>query len=118
MARLPKAYAKTAPSVNEISNFVGLHRAVHKGDIEAVNRLIRSGANLEARDRSGRTPLFVTGFASHDPTEKLLAEAAADKNAKENRANNIITKAVVANDVEMLNPALEAGASAGNTTSR
>ena len=117
MACLPNAYAQTAPSTSEISNYVGLHRAAHQGDTEAVKRLIQSGANLEARDGSGRTPLLVAGFASHDPIVKLLAEAGADMNAKENRAYDIITIAAVANDVEMLNLALELGASAGNTTS-
>ncbi len=117
MAFLSNTYAQTAPSANEVSNYVGLHLAAHKGDIEAVNRLIQSGADLEARDGSGRTPLLVAGFASHDPIVKLLAEAGAEMNAKENRAYDIITIAAVANDVEMLNLALELGASAGNTTS-
>ncbi len=114
---LSNAYGQTAPSANEISNYIGLHRAAHEGDTEAAAELIKNGADLEARDGSGRTPLLVAGFASQEPIVELLAEAGADMNAKEDRAYDIVTIAAVANDIEMLNLALKKGASAGNITS-
>ena len=110
-------HAQTAPSASEIENFQGLHLAAHEGDVEATKRFIKNGADLEERDGSGRTPLIVAAFASHEPIVKLLAEAGADMNALEHRAYDIVTIAAVANDVDMLDIALQPGTSAGNVTS-
>lgn len=110
-------YAQSAPSENESSAYEGLHRAAHEGDAEAALSLIKKGADLETRDGSGRTPLIIAAFASHEPIVKLLAEAGADMNALEHQAYDIVTVAAVANDVEMLELALSLGASAGNITS-
>ena len=110
-------FAQTAPSASEIEAYQGVQRAAHEGDIDAAKKFIKSGANLEERDGSGRTPLIIAAFASHEPVVKLLAEAGADMNAMEHRAYDIVTIAAVANDVEMLELALLLGASAGNTTS-
>lgn len=114
---IPNAYSQSAPTASDVSSYVGLHSAANNGDIEAARILIQSGANLESLDGSGRTPLLVAGFASHEKIVKLLSDAGADMNAKENRAYDIVTIAAVANDLEMLNVALELGASAGNITS-
>ena len=110
-------FAQTAPSASEIEAYQGLRRAAHQGDMDATKKFIKSGANLEERDGSGRTPLIVAAFASHEPIVKLLAEAGADMNAMEHRAYDIVTIAAVADDVEMLELALLLGARAGNTTS-
>ena len=43
-----------------------LHAAVEKGDRAQVERLLKSGANVNARTESGETVLFSPGFASYD----------------------------------------------------
>jgi len=111
------AVAQSAPSPSEISNYEGLHKAAHEGQTDLVEKLIAADADLEARDASGRTPLLVAAFASEDAVVKILAEAGADMNALEKRAYDIVTIAAVANDLELLDLALDLGASAGNVTS-
>ncbi len=109
--------AQTAPSQSEITAYGGLHKAAHFGDPASLQKLIEQGANLEVRDGAGRTPLHVAAFASHDAAVQVLAKAGANLNALENRAYDIVTIAAVANDLELLDLALDLGAGAGNITS-
>ncbi len=111
------AFAQTAPSDREIENYSGLHRAAHDGDMAAIAKLVSEGANLNARDGLGRTPLHVAVFASHDDSVYSLAKMGADLNALENSAYDVVTVAAVANDIKMVDLVLSLGASAKNITS-
>jgi ankyrin repeat protein len=111
------AFAQTAPSKSEIASYRGLHQAAHEGNVAAIRKLASEGADLEARDGAGRTPLHVAAFASQDEAVRALAEAGADLNALENRAYDIVTIAAVADDLHMVDLALSLGASAENVTS-
>ena len=111
------AKAQTAPSQMQIKAFEGLHKAAHFGDLSALGRLIAQGADLEKRDKAGRTALHIATFASNEKIVRLLAEAGANLNALENQAYDIVTIAAVANDLELLDLALDLGANAGNITS-
>lgn len=117
MLPLRIAQAQSAPTSSDIAKYEGLHQAAHQGDVDTISSLVKAGAELEARDGAGRTPLIVAAFASHEAVVEQLAEAGADLNALENRAYDIVTIASVANDLEMLDLALDLGASAGNITS-
>lgn len=116
MTEFIPASAQTPPSRTEIAEFRGLHRAAHDGDVEAIRRLVQ-GKDLEVRDRGGRTPLHVAAFASQDDAVRALADGGADLNALDNDAYDIVTIAAVANDLELVELALELGANAGNVTS-
>lgn len=109
--------AQIAPSSQEIAAYSGLHKAAQDGEVSSLLSLIADGAELEARDGSGRTALHVAAFASHETVVEALARAGADLNALDHRAYDIVTIASVANDLDMLDTALNVGASAGNTTS-
>lgn len=111
------AIAQTAPSRHEITHYHDIHKAAYDGDVNALAVLIEAGANLETRDGSGRTPIIIAAFASHDRIVKILATAGADLNAMESQAYDIVTIASVANDRDMLSLVLELGASAKNITS-
>jgi len=111
------AHSQTAPSTSDIEHYEGLHQAAHQGDIDTLQQLIKNGANVEAEDSSGRTPLIVAAFASHDEIVTALSAAGANLNALENRAYDIVTIAAVADDVPLLDLALELGANSGNITS-
>jgi ankyrin repeat protein len=113
----PPVSAQIAPSSSEIGGYVGLHRAAHDGDVATIRKLAAEGADLEARDRAGRTPLHVAAFASQDEAVRALAEAGADLDALEDQAYDIVTIAAVADDLQMVDLALSLGASAGNVTS-
>ena len=117
IATIPKALAQTPPSAEDIKSYGGLHLAAHEGDVAVITKLIADGADLEARDRAGRTALHVAAFASQDEVIQALAEAGADLNALEDRAYDIVTIAAVADDLDLLDLSLSLGASAGNVTS-
>ena len=42
-----------------------LHWAVHRGDIQAVELLIRGGANVKALNRNGVSPLYLASLYGH-----------------------------------------------------
>ena len=105
------------PSASEVARYEGLHQAAYRGDVAAISALIAAGAELEARDPSGRTPAHVAVFASHDLALRALADAGANLNALENQAYDIVTIAAVANDLKILDLALSLGASPANVTS-
>lgn len=109
--------AQTAPSGKEIEGYSGLHKAAHRGDMIALKRHIKAGADLEARDGNGRTPLHVAAFASHYDVVRMLIESGANPNALDDQVYDIVTIASVADDLKMVNLALELGASTGNITS-
>ena len=111
------ALAQSPPSDTDIARYDGLHLAAYEGDTAAIAKLAAEGADLEARDGSGRTPLHVAAFASHEGAVRALARAGADLNALEAQAYDIVTIAAVARDLEMVDLALSLGTKAGNITS-
>jgi ankyrin repeat protein len=111
------ASAQIPPSQHEIDHYRGLHAAAHSGDVTMIQALVDSGADLEARDPAGRTPIHIAAFASQDAAVKALAEAGANLNALENQAYDIVTIAAVADDLELVDLALSLGANAANITS-
>jgi ankyrin repeat protein len=65
-----------------------LHHAVKDGDTALVSRLLQEGADVNARDKNGVTPLLVAAYEHRvgiDFTEvmKLLLKAGADVNARQ-----------------------------------
>src|ERR1700741_823597 len=57
--------------------------AAGKGDLAAVERLVREGANVTARDGRGRTALLAATHGNHVPVARALIAAGADVNAKD-----------------------------------
>jgi ankyrin repeat protein len=112
------AMAQVAPSVAEAAAYTGLHAAAHKGDLAKVQRLVASGAALNATDGYGRTPLHVAAFARQREVIRALAKAGADLNKLENDRYDAVTIASVADDEATLKVLLELGASAKQVTSR
>lgn len=112
------AQAQVAPSATEAAAYTGLHAAAHKGDVSKVQRLIASGAALNAADAHGRTPLHVATFARQRDAIRALTKAGADLNRLENDRYDAVTIAAVADDEATLKVLLELGASAKQVTSR
>jgi len=109
--------AQTAPGAGELAAYQGLHAAAAAGDIAEINRLAAAGADLDARDRQGRTPLMVAAFQrDHDAARALIA-AGADVNALENSQYDLLTIAGVLDDVAMVELGIAAGADTGLITS-
>ena len=111
------AHAQVPPAAVEIAAYSGLHAAAAKGDAAEIARLVAAGANLNARDGHGRTPLMVAAHGRHLGAAKALIDAKADLNALDSQAYDVITIAAVADDVPMLKLALASRGNASAITS-
>jgi len=110
--------AQVAPTPTERAAYQGLFTAAQQGDAGAIAKLAAGGANPNARDAYGRTPLHVAAHAGRHDAMRALAKAGADPNALENDRYDIVTIAAVANDLPTLKVALAIGGKATNVTSR
>jgi ankyrin repeat protein len=109
--------AQIPPSTSELQAYRGLHAAAAKGDVAEIERLVKSGAPIDARDGRARAPLHVAAFMQKPEAARALMRLGADANALDAQKYDIVTIAAVANDVPMLKVALEGGCKAGNITS-
>ena len=109
---------QTAPRVDEVARFSALHAAAYRGDVAALRQALAGGADVNARDGHGRTPLHVAAFARRREAIKALAEAGANLGVLENDRYDAVTIAAVADDEETLRVLLALGASAKLITSR
>ena len=110
--------AQSGPGTVEAARYQGLHAAAHAGDAARIAALAKSGADLDARDGNGRTPLHVATFAKQRAAVQALAKAGAKLDLLENDRYDAVTIASVANDDETLRLLLSLGASAKQVTSR
>jgi hypothetical protein len=111
------AAAQIPPSASELQAYRGLHAAAAKGDVAEIEKLVKAGAPIDARDNHARTPLHVAAFMRKPDAARALMRLGADANALEAQKYDIVTIAAVADDVPMLKAALEGGCKAGNITS-
>jgi ankyrin repeat protein len=116
LAPLP-AKSQIPPGAAEIAAYRGLHAAAASGDTADIEKLVKAGAPLEARDGHQRTPLHVAAHLRRHDAATLLMRLGADANALDAQKYDIVTIAAVADDVPMLKLALAGGCKAGNITS-
>ena len=62
-----------------------LLRSAEQGDLAGVQRQLRSGAAVDARDARQRTPLLLATWANHPAVAQALIAAGADVNAKDDQ---------------------------------
>jgi ankyrin repeat protein len=117
LALTAPAAAQIPPSGAEIAAYRGLHAAAARGDASEIERLVRAGTTIDARDSHGRTPLHVAVFMRKQDATRTLLRLGADPNALESQQYDIVTIAAVADDVPMLRIALDGGCRPNNITS-
>jgi len=71
----PKPPTATAPDISIL-------KAAQDGNIEAVKQAIADGADVNAKNTSGMTPLHRAGWYGHNEIVELLIAKGADVNAK------------------------------------
>ena len=70
-----------------------LHNAAGRGNAEAAEALIASGADVSARNRDGGTPLHAAAFRGHAEVAELLIAKGAHVNARTNKGKTALTLA-------------------------
>jgi ankyrin repeat protein len=86
-----------------------LIEAARSGQPDVVQEILRYSPNVEARDREGKTALFAAGEFSSEAEDssraeciKLLAEAGADVNARDDKGNTPLHETFILNVEEEL----------------
>jgi ankyrin repeat protein len=59
-----------------------LHKAVAANDVNLVQALLRSGADVNVRDNHGLTPLFEAAWYGYEKVARLLLDDGANVNAR------------------------------------
>ena len=112
-----RAAAQTPPNERDLRIYAGLHAAAAQGDVAEIERLIAGGERPDIQDANSRTPLHVAVYRKQHAAARALLRLGANPNALDAQRYDIVTIAAVQNDIEMLNIALQGGASARNVTS-
>ncbi|MDA0241302.1 MAG: ankyrin repeat domain-containing protein [Proteobacteria bacterium] len=111
------AFAQTGPSPAEMTAYRGLHAAAAAGDVAKIQALAK-GADINARDGNGRTPLMVAAFLRRHDAARALIAAGADLNLLDHDRYDVLTISGVIDDPLMVKIAIDAGADARLITSR
>ncbi len=85
-------------------------RAVTRGDVEAVRRLLRSGADVNARDRYGQTALMLAAHHGHLEMVETRVGSGADLNMTAKYNLSALMLAVVAGHAAIVRLLARAGA--------
>ncbi|CAI9113202.1 OLC1v1013772C3 [Oldenlandia corymbosa var. corymbosa] len=88
-----------------------LNCAVHDGDLHRLQSFIGAGANPNATDYNGRSPLHVAAWKGYEDITLFLIEKGADINAKDNFKNTPLLEAVRNGHEEVASLLANAGAS-------
>ena len=109
LAAVLVAILMTAPAHAQNRDQV-LISAAGKGDLANVERLIREGASVAARDGRGRTALLLATHGNHVGVARALIAAGADVNAKDDIQDSPYLYAGAEGRTEILKMTLAAGA--------
>ncbi|NOU05625.1 MAG: ankyrin repeat domain-containing protein [Hyphomicrobiaceae bacterium] len=101
--------AQVPPTASEIAAYQGLHRAAASGDLNALNAVLATKPDLEARDGRGRTALHIAAHASAYDKVRALVAAGANVRALDSQRYDIITIAAVKDDAAMVDLAISLG---------
>ncbi|MBD0369478.1 MAG: ankyrin repeat domain-containing protein [Pyrinomonadaceae bacterium] len=81
---------------------LSLHRAVDDGDFAALNSLISSGADLNARSNDEWTPLMLATIKGHTAMVEALLKNGADVNARNRKGWTALMFAVSMSDADTI----------------
>lgn len=90
------------------SRATALHRAVLKGHLDVVQILVDS-ANLETRDKYGRTPLFYAVHGGHLEILKYLLEKGANSKERTKAGTTLLILAAILGHTEIIKFLVENG---------
>ena len=89
---------------------VDIWTAANTGNIEAVKQVVANGADVNAKDTIGYTPLHHAAFGGHKEVAELLIAKGADVNAKDKNGNMPLDAANDGNQPEIMDLLVKHGA--------
>ena len=104
-SRCSRAFAKLPAKYEGMS----LHDAIRDKDMQALQAFIQSGANVNAKNYNGKTPLHLAVLYQPEAVQPLIA-AGADVNAKSENGSTPLYAAVVGGKSEAIQLLIDAGA--------
>ncbi len=90
---------------------VPIHELARKGRVDALARAIAIGADIEARDRRGCTPLHFAVVAGHETAAHVLLDNGANLEAVNERGETPLFMAAANRDLALANALIRRGAS-------
>jgi ankyrin repeat protein len=84
--------------------------AAERGDTATVLRLLAAGADINAQDARGRTPVLAATHANQVETVRALIQAGADLNIRDAQKDNVLLYAGAEGLLDILRLAIAAGA--------
>ncbi|WP_423141079.1 ankyrin repeat domain-containing protein [Parablastomonas sp. CN1-191] len=97
-------------TADSVSGETGLHIAIGKRRLDWVGQLVRSGANINARDAKGQTPLQVAVNTNFTAAATLLAQRGALLNERDNIGETPLITAIHNRNAELVKVLVAAGA--------
>jgi ankyrin repeat protein len=85
-----------------------IHKAADNGDVAGIEQFLQRGADVDARDRYGRTPLMFT--LSNPDIVRHLVEKGADVNARDLNGETPLMKAAFLGQLDVVRYLVEKGA--------
>lgn len=97
-------------NAKDTNGWTPLHYAAYSGSINALQTLIKHGADVDAFDRHAQTPLHAAALAGNLAAGKALLKAGANINAINQQGTTPLQIAAYAKRIEFVRMLLEAGA--------
>uniref|UniRef100_A0A0G4I0Q7 Uncharacterized protein n=1 Tax=Chromera velia CCMP2878 TaxID=1169474 RepID=A0A0G4I0Q7_9ALVE len=93
-----------------VERTTALMKAVAEGNVRAVIRLVRWGAGLEAKSRSGRTALHVACLGRQSVSGSFLLASGANVNAEDDQGSRPLHMAAFCGFIDLFAPLISHGA--------
>jgi ankyrin repeat protein/L-ascorbate metabolism protein UlaG (beta-lactamase superfamily) len=90
-----------------------LHYAAYFGNAEVADYALKNGVSLDAKDGRGLTPLWFTVSGSRPAMLKKLIALGADLRIKNQAGDNLLFRAAMSADLDVINILLDNGFQAG-----
>lgn len=93
--------ASKAPKGGNAQASRDLLAAAAQGEPDAAREALKAGADVEARDDRGRTPLILAATGDHDVVARILVDAGADPDAQDEQQDSAWLVTGVTGSVKM-----------------